>query len=396
VSIGTLPLSRFTVLDLTHARAGPTAVRQLADWGANVIKIEPPADDGRDVTGSRREGFDFQNLHRNKRSLGLNLKTEDGKKIFFQLAKKADVIVENFRSEVKFRLGVDYESVKKINPRIVYGSISGFGQTGPYAKRPGVDQIAQGMGGLMSITGLPSQGPVRVGIPIDDLCAGILLAQGILMALLEREQSGEGQWVHTSLLEAQIFMLDFQASRWLQAGEVAKQAGNDHPTGIPTGLFPTADGQINIAASGDQMFRRFCEAADAMHLLDDPDYKTGPMRSKNRKRLNEIIADITKKRPSAYWVELMNEVGVPCGPLYTIDQTFADPQVQHLEMARPMDHPRLGELKVVGQAINMMRTQEPARMRYPTPDLGQHSNEILKELGYNDAAIADLRARDVL
>jgi crotonobetainyl-CoA:carnitine CoA-transferase CaiB-like acyl-CoA transferase len=396
VSIGTLPLSRFTVLDLTHARAGPTAVRQLADWGANVIKVEPPGDDGRDVTGSRREGFDFQNLHRNKRSLGLNLKTKEGLAIFMKLAAKADVIVENFRSEVKFRLGVDYESVKKINPRIVYGSISGFGQTGPYAKRPGVDQIAQGMGGLMSITGFPGQGPVRVGIPIDDLCAGILLAQGILMALLEREQSGEGQWVHTSLLEAQIFMLDFQASRWLQAGEVAKQAGNDHPTGIPTGLFPTSDGQINIAASGDLMFRRFCEAADALHLLDDPDYKTGPQRSKNRKRLNEVIAEITKKKPSAYWVELMNEVGVPCGPLYTIDQTFADPQVQHLEMARPMDHGRLGELKVVGQAINMMRTPEPARMRHATPDLGEHSEEILAELGYTKSDIADLRAKSVL
>jgi crotonobetainyl-CoA:carnitine CoA-transferase CaiB-like acyl-CoA transferase len=396
VSIGTLPLSRFTVLDLTHARAGPTAVRQLADWGANVIKIEPPGDDGRDVTGSRREGFDFQNLHRNKRSLGLNLKTKEGLAIFMKLAAKADVIVENFRSEVKFRLGVDYESVKKVNPRIVYGSISGFGQTGPYAKRPGVDQIAQGMGGLMSITGFPGQGPVRVGIPIDDLCAGILLAQGILMALLEREQSGEGQWVHTSLLEAQIFMLDFQASRWLQAGEVAKQAGNDHPTGIPTGLFPTSDGQINIAASGDLMFRRFCEAADALHLLDDPDYKTGPSRSKNRKRLNEVIAEITKKKPSAYWVELMNQVGVPCGPLYTIDQTFADPQVQHLEMARPMDHSRLGELKVVGQAINMMRTPEPARMRHATPDLGEHNEEILGELGYTKSDIAELRAKSVL
>jgi len=390
-------LSQLTVLDLSRVRAGPTCARQLADWGANVIKIEAPERlEGGDPIGGARHGADFQNLHRNKRSLTLNLKTEEGKAIFFKLAEKADVIVENFRSEVKFRLGVDYESVKKINPRIVYGSISGFGQSGPYAKRPGVDQIAQGMGGLMSITGFPGQGPVRVGIPIDDLCAGILLAQGILMALLEREQSGEGQWVHTSLLEAQIFMLDFQASRWLQAGEVAKQAGNDHPTGIPTGLFPTSDGQINIAASGDLMFRRFCEAADALHLLDDPDYKTGPSRSKNRKRLNEVIAEITKKRPSAYWVELMNEVGVPCGPLYTIDQTFADPQVQHLEMARPMDHRRLGELQVVGQAINMMRTPEPARMRHATPDLGEHSEEILGELGYTKSDIADLRAKSVL
>jgi len=395
VSIGSLPLSRFTVLDLTHARAGPTAVRQLADWGTNVIKIEPPGEERGDVTGSRREGFDFQNLHRNKRSLTLNLKTEEGKEIFFELARKADVVVENFRSEVKHRLGVDYESVRKVNPRVVYGSISGFGQTGPYSQRPGVDQIAQGMGGLMSITGLPGQGPVRVGIPIDDLCAGLLLAQAILMALIERESRGEGQWVHTSLLEAQIFMLDFQASRWLIAGEVAKQAGNDHPTGIPTGLFPTADGQINIAASGDHMFRRFCEAADAMSLLDDPDYATGPQRSKNRKALNERIAELTKPRPSNYWIEHLNEVGVPCGPVYTIDQTFADRQVQHLEMARPIDHPKLGPIKVVGQAINMTRTPEPGKLR-PTPALGQHTKEVLCELGYDDAAIADLRARDII
>jgi formyl-CoA transferase len=395
VSIGTLPLARFTVLDLAHARAGPTAVRQLADWGANVIKIEPPGESRGDVTGSRREGFDFQNLHRNKRGLTLNLKTQEGKAIFFELAKKADVVVENFRSTVKHRLGVDYESVKRVNPRIVYGSISGFGQTGPYALRPGVDQIAQGMGGLMSITGLPGQGPMRVGIPVDDLCAGLLLAQGILMALIERGASGEGQWVHTSLLEAQIFMLDFQAARWLMAGEVAPQAGNDHPTGIPTGVFPTADGEINIAASGDHMFRRFCEAADAMALLDDPDYATGAERSKNRKALNRRIAEITRRRPSAYWIELMNEVGVPCGPIYTIDETFADPQVRHLEMARPIDHPKLGRLVAVGQAINMSRTPEPDRLR-PTPELGQHTDAILREFGYDEKRIAGLRARAVI
>ncbi len=395
MSIGTLPLAQFTVLDLTHARAGPTAVRQLADWGANVIKIEPPGEARSDVTGSRRDGFDFQNLHRNKRSLTLNLKSEEGKAIFFELAKKADVVVENFRSTVKHRLGVDYESVKRINPRIVYGSISGFGQTGPYAERPGVDQIAQGMGGLMSITGLPGQGPVRVGIPVDDLCAGLLLAQGILMALIERGSSGEGQWVHTSLLEAQIFMLDFQAARWLMAGEVAPQAGNDHPTGIPTGVFPTADGEINIAASGDHMFRRFCEAADAMALLGDPDYATGAERSKNRKTLNQRIAEITRRRPSAYWIELLNEVGVPCGPIYRIDETFADPQVRHLEMARPIDHPKLGRLAAVGQAINMTRTPEPEALR-PTPDLGEHTDAILHEFGYDEKQIAGLRARAVV
>jgi crotonobetainyl-CoA:carnitine CoA-transferase CaiB-like acyl-CoA transferase len=391
-----LPLSRFLVLDLTHARAGPTAVRQLADWGAEVIKIEPPGELNRVSGEEARHGFDFQNLHRNKRSLSLNLKTEEGKAVFFKLAAKADVIVENFRSDVKTRLGVDYDSVRKLNPRIVYGSISGFGQSGPYAVRPGVDQIAQGMGGLMSITGLPGQGPVRVGIPICDLTAGILLAQAITIALLDRETTGEGQWVHTSLLEAQIQMLDFQGSRWLIKGEVPKQAGNDHPTGIPTGVFPTSDGHINIAASGDHMFKRLCTAIGAEDLPNHPDYKTPPARSKNRKALNEALAAITKTKPNAHWDELLYKAGVPCGPINSIDQTFADPQVKHSGIARSIDHPELGPIKVVGQAINMTKTPQPATLRRHSPDLGEHTDEVLKEIGYDGAAIDDLRARGIV
>ena len=388
-----LPLSRFTVLDLTAHRAGPTAVRQLADWGANVIKIEAPSAINRDkggLTGSRY-GFDFQNLHRNKRSLTLNLKSADGKAIFMKLAEGADVVVENFRSAVKFRLGIDYDEVAKVNPRIVYGSIAGFGQDGPYGKRPGVDQIAQGMGGLMSITGLAGQGPVRVGIPICDLTAGMFLAQGILIALLDREVTGEGQWVHTSLLEAMIQMLDFQAARWTIAGEVAPQAGNNHPTSIPTGVFETADGHINIAASGSNLWPRLCEAIGAENLLEDPDYRSFEARAKNRDALNARIDAITSTRPSQEWIDLLNKAGVPCGPIYSIDQVFADPQVRHLRMARPASHRVLGELSLVAQAVNLTSTPEPDRIPRATPELGEHTDEVLREAGYDAAEIAAFR-----
>src|SRR5215212_5177175 len=281
-------LSHLTVIDLTRVRAGPTAVRQLADWGARVIKVEMPAalDEGEGV-GGPRDGSDFQNVHRNKRGMTLNLKAPDGIAVLKKLVERADVLVENYRPDVKDRLGIDYESLKKVNKRLVYTSISGFGQDGPYRERPGVDQIAQGMGGLMSITGLPGQGPVRVGIPIADLTAGIFLSQAILLALMQRQITGVGQWVHTSLLEAEIFMLDFQAARWLIEGDVAKQAGNDHPTAIPTGVFQTSDGYINIAASGDALWTRFCETIPAPELLSHPEHATGDLRSRHRKALNE-------------------------------------------------------------------------------------------------------------
>src|SRR6202162_3414731 len=389
-----MPLTGFTVIDLTAHRAGPTAVRQLADWGADVIKVEMPGEHT-DATGSRRDGPDFQNLHRNKRSLSLDLKTPEGKKIFFQLAATADVIVENYRSDVKYRLRVDYDTVAAVNPRIVYGSISGFGQSGPDATRPGVDQIDQGMGGLMSITGLPGQGPIRVGIAINDTSAGVLLANGITLALLARERTGEGQWVHTSLLEAQIFMLDFQASRYTMKGEVAKQEGNFHPTSPGTGMFQTADGYINTAASGDNLWKRFCEVAGDKDLASNPDFTTVPLGAKTRAALIAHLNDIVRSKPSAFWVEELNKAGVPCEPINTIDQVFADPQVKHLGIRRPVDHPKLGSFDIVGQPIHMSAFPQPERLR-PTPDQGQHTDEVLRELGYDDAAIAELHGKGVV
>src|SRR5579863_1941731 len=388
-------LERFTVLDLTRVRSGPTAVRQLADWGANVIKIETPAHmEAGDPAGGPRHGPDFQNLHRNKRSITLNLKEKAGLAVLLRMAERADVVVENFRPDVKDRLGIDYASLRKINPRIVYASISGFGQDGPYRERPGFDQIAQGMGGLMSITGLPGQGPVRVGIPIADLSAGIFCALGVLVALLEREVSGEGQYVESSLLAAQIAMLDFQAARWLIAGEVPEQAGNDHPTSIPTGVFKTKDGHINIASAGDEIFRRLCRALDRPDLADHPDYRTGRLRSHNRQALNAAIAAITKERDSAEWIERFNEAGVPAGPIYAIDQVFADPQVRHLGIAKPVEHAALGRIELVGQAVSLSRT--PSRLDTASPEPGEHSEAILRELGYSEADIAGLRQRRVV
>jgi len=384
-----LPLARFKVLDLTRVRAGPTCVRQLADWGADVIKIEAPPVPGEEGMGGPRHGPDFQNLHRNKRSMTLNLKEAEGVAVFRKLVEGADVVVENYRPDVKHRLGVDYDTLAAINPRIVYGSISGFGQDGPYRDRPGFDQIAQGMGGLMSITGLPGQGPVRVGIPVADLTAGIFCAMGILLALLEREVSGKGQWVTSSLLQAQIAMLDFQAARWLLAKEVPRQAGNDHPTSIPTGVFKTADGHINIAATGGGIYQRFCKVIEAPHLATDPAYASSGERSKNRKALNAAIEAITETRPSAHWIAVLNDAGVPCGPINSIDEVFADPQVRHLKMAQPVHSRTLGDQELVGQAVGLSRT--PATMRSASPELGEHTEEILAGLGYDAAAIQRLR-----
>ncbi len=383
------------MLDLTRVRSGPTAVRQLADWGANVIKIEQPAAleaDG--ALGAPRDTPDFQNLQRNKRSLTLNLKAPEGHAAFMRLVRGADVVVENFRPDVKTRLGIDYEALAEANPRVILASISGFGQDGPYAKRPGFDQIAQGMGGLMSITGEPGRGPMRVGIPIADLCAGLFCALGIFVALFERETSGRGQWVNTSLLQSQIFMLDFQAARWLMTGEVPGQAGNDHPTSIPTGVFATRDGHINIAVVGDTIWRRFCTAMDAEQWADDPDFAVNARRSENRARLNALIGERMRERTSAEWVRLLNEVGVPCGEINAIDEVFADPQVQHLGIATPLDSLPYGETRFVGQPIVLGRT--PSRLVQRPPARGEHTDEVLREFGFADDEIAALRDKTVI
>jgi formyl-CoA transferase len=389
---GTLPLSGIVVLDLTLARAGPTCVRHLADWGAEVIRIEPPAFN--DGLGGSREGYDFQNLHRNKRSIALDLKTEEGKKAFFKLAEKADVLVENMRVRVKHRLGVDYDKVAAVNPRIVYASISGFGQTGPYSERAGVDQIAQGMGGMMTITGEPGRGPMRAGIPFVDLTAGNLLALAVMIALFEREKTGKGRYVHTSLLEAMVFMLDLQAARYLMDGEVPGQAGNDHPVNIPMGAFPTADKPVNIAASSTKMWAQFAEAVGHPEWLEDEVWKTLAGRSKDRARLNAAIAEVFKQKPSDYWIDLLERIGIPCGPINKVDEVFADPQVQHLRMAMPIAHPTRGATHLVSTAINMEGIESEVRM--VPPRLGEHSAEILKEAGYTDEDVARLKGLGVI
>jgi len=392
------PLQHLRVLDLTIARAGPTAVRLLADWGAEVIKIEPPPrkdGKGNSVTGGRR-GPDEQNLHRNKKSLAINLKKPDGQELFHDLVKQADVIVENFRSDVKYRLSVDYETVKKIKPDIIYASISGFGQDGPYATRPGVDQIIQGMSGLMSVTGEPGRGPMRVGVAISDTSAGMFLGQGILLALLHRERTGEGQWVHTSLLESMMSKLDFQGARYTMKGEVADQQGNDHPTQVPMGTFEAKDGFVNIAAFGDVMWKRFCDALGAKELFDDPDYQTVRDRSSRHNRIKEDMNKVTSQRTVSDLVGVLNEAGVPTGPINNIGEGFEDAQVKHLKLAKPAPHAELGDLKLVRSPINLSHFPQSESFDNAAPDPGANSVEVLEQLGFDQLRISKLQEEGVI
>ncbi len=386
-------LSRFKILDLTRVRAGPTCVRQFADHGAQVIKIESPDADKAQL-GGPRHGSDFQNLHRNKRGIALDLKQPEAIAILKDLVKWADVLVENFRPDVKDRLGIGYEAMRAVNPRLVYASMSGFGEDGPYRMRPGFDQIAQGMGGLMSVTGEKGRGPMRAGIPLADLSTGHFTAQGIMIALLEREVSGEGQWVQTSLLASQIAMMDFQAARYTMEGQVPGQAGNDHPTNIPTGVFATKDGHINIATAGTPIYHRLCRAIGLEDCIDDPMFATGKARSENRVALNARIEAVTLTDTSAAWVEKLNALEVPAGPIYKMNEVFADPQVQHLGMTATVHHPILGDIAIVNQPIKLSRT--PAKVVKATPELGEDTEAVLAELGHDAATIAAWREKGVI
>ncbi|MFZ9233419.1 MAG: CaiB/BaiF CoA transferase family protein [Hylemonella sp.] len=386
-------LQRFRVIDLTQVRAGPTACRQLADWGADVIQVQMPEHMRGDDTLGGQDGSDYQYTHRNKRSITLNLKEPEGIAVLKRLIGTADVVVENFRPDVKFRLGIDYDTLSKEHPGLIYASISGFGQTGPLAQRPGFDQIAQGMGGLMSVTGQPGEGPMRVGIPIADLCAGIFAAQGILVALLERQSSGKGQWLHTSLLESMVYMMDFQTSRWLIDGDVPTQAGNFHPTSIPTGVYKARDGYMNIAVFGSKIWERFCDILGAPEWVSDSRYHDKMGRSVNRDSLNAEINRRLATQDRAYWVERFNAGGVACGLINNVQEVFQEPQIQHLNMVKAVTSKHHGPQRLVGQPVQLTRT--PSTIARAAPKRGEHSEEILRELGLSPAELEPLKAKGV-
>ena len=387
-----LPLTGLKVIDLCLARAGPTCVRHLADWGADVIKVEPTEDMRGD--GEKRHGFDHQNLHRNKKSIRLNLKTPEGHAVLMKMVKDADVVIENWRPDVKHRLKVSWEDLRKVNPKLVYGSNSGFGQDGPIAKRGGVDQIVQGMSGLQTVTGEPGSGPMRTGIAVGDLTAGNLLALGIMMALYQRDRTGEGRWVNTSLLEALIMMMDFQASRYLIDGHVAKPAGNMHPTGDTTGVYPSSDGHFNIAGSSQKMWLHICDVLGKPEWKTVDKWATRPQRIKDRDQLQAMMGEVTRTKPMDYWIKAMEEVGVPCGPIYTMDRVFADEHIKYLGMAQPVQHPALGEINIVASPLNFVGASR--KIRLPTPDAGQHTDEVMHGLGYTDAQISELRRKSAI
>ncbi len=388
-------LSHLKVIDLSRVRAGPNCVRVLADFGAQVIRVEPPpgVDPNESMFMGNRDGGDFQNLNRNKRSLTLNFKKPQALEVFMRLVAQADIVVENWRPDVKHRLGVDYDALKRVNPRIILASISGYGQSGPYVKRPSFDQVMQGMGGLMSVTGEPGSGPMRAGTAVADLSAGLYAAIGIFVALTEREKSGEGQWVQSDLLHAQVAMMDFQIARYTNEGTVPVQEGNNHPTCSPMGMFKASDGYFNLGVAGDGLWARFCTLIERPQWLTDEGFSTEALRVKNRPRLNGMVNDVFSTRSVAAWVHLLNDGGVPAGPVYSVPDLLEDEQVKHLGVTHTLQAPGEPQRSYVTQPVKMSRT--PATVRTPAPGWGEHTEEILHELGYSAQEMTDFQTQGV-
>jgi crotonobetainyl-CoA:carnitine CoA-transferase CaiB-like acyl-CoA transferase len=393
-----LPLEGVKVLDFTAIMAGPYCTLMLADMGADVTKIEtfPEGD------GSRRfepkvndESYCFAVLNRNKKSIALDMKQAQGKEIFMQLAAKADIIVENYRPGVTRKLGIDYETVKKINPGIIYASISGFGQTGPYGKKGGFDIIAQGMSGIMRMTGEAGGRPAKVGIAMNDIAAGTTALYAILGAYIKKLKTGEGIYLETSLLEAGLAWTFWEFGAYFGGGELPLANGTRHRRSTPYQAYKTKDGYVTVGANNDKLWTNFCtQVIDKPQLLQDPRFKTLPARLKNIDALQDEIEKVFMTQPTSHWVPKLDAASVPGGPVYTYDQALADPHIQARNMVVEVDHPKIGRMKNMGSPVKT--SGEFTRIRMPAPWLGQHSDEVLKSLGYRNDQIAALHAQGVV
>ncbi|MBM3943060.1 MAG: CoA transferase [SAR202 cluster bacterium] len=393
------PLDGVRVLDLTRALAGPFCTLMLGDYGADVIKIEIPGtgDDTRQwgppFIGS--ESAYFLSINRNKRSLTLNFKEPQAQEIFLKLARTADVVVENFTPGVTARLGLDYEAVKGVNPRIVYCSVSGFGQDGPYRTRPAYDQIVQGLSGVMSVTGEAKGDPVKVGVAIADIGSGMWAAFAIMTALYHRERHGQGQYIDVAMLDAQVAWLTYQAGNFFGTGRPPGRLGTVHSNLVPYQAFMCQDGKyINVAVGSERLWERFCQGIGREDLRDRPEYARNGDRSKNRAKLIPLLQEVFLTQPVAHWVEALQAVSVPCGPINDLADVFADPQILHRQMVTEISHPTLGSVKQTGLPIKFAET--PGEMRRHPPLLGEHNSEILLELGYSQAQIKQMVEKGVL